>query len=72
MSLIRIRENYKLIDCKNPISGHEWTEHGPTTSYSVVGPFGDISRHTSEAKAEKAKVEWEAFYEKYPLKHLPH
>lgn len=59
--MYRIRENFKLIDRKNPISGHEWTEHGPTTSYSVVGPAGEVSRHRTEAGAEKARAEWEAY-----------
>lgn len=59
--LYRIRENFKLINCKNPISGHEWTDHGPTTSYSVVGPTGEVSRHRSEAQAIKSRDKYEEF-----------
>ena len=59
--LYRIRENFKLIHCKNPISGYEWIEHGPTTSYSVVGPTGEVSRHKSDAAAQKARNEWETY-----------
>lgn len=66
MTPVYIRENYRRIDCHNPISGHRWTEHGPTNSYTVVGPTGPLSTHSTEAKAEKAKVGWQAFYDKYP------
>lgn len=59
--LYRIRENFKLIDRRNPISGHQWTEHGPTTSYSVVGPTGEVSKHRSEAQAIKSRDEYEEF-----------
>jgi hypothetical protein len=37
---VRVREIFKRINKKNPISGHEWTEHSPTTGYEVVGPCG--------------------------------
>lgn len=59
--MYRIRENFECINRKNPISGHEWAEHGVTTSYSVVGPTGEVSRHRSYPAAEKALAEWEAF-----------
>ena len=67
MSACRIRENFARIDRGNPVSGHAWTEHGPTTSWSVVGPAGEVSRHLSEHAAEKALAEWESFYAKHPL-----
>ncbi len=69
--LYRIRENFKLIQCKNPISGHEWTEHGPTKSYSVIGPTGEVSRHKSDTAAQKARNEWETYGPHFFAKEQP-
>ena len=63
---VRIREVFKLVNCKNKLSGHEWTEPGPTTGYEVVGPFGTVSRHTTERAAEKSREAYEEFYQKFP------
>jgi hypothetical protein len=67
MSACRIRENFDRINHRNPVSGHEWVEHGPTTTWSVVGPVGVVSNHRTEAGAQTALAEWEAFYAKHPL-----
>lgn len=66
MSQVRIREVFRRIEKHNPISGHSWIEHGPTTAYEVVGPTGVVSRHVTEAAALKAQTEWQAFFDKYP------
>jgi hypothetical protein len=63
---IRVREVYRRIDCHNPVSGHRWTEHGPTTGYEVVGATGVLSKHRTEAAALKEAAEWQDFYTKYP------
>ena len=63
----RVRETFKRIDHKNPISGHEWSTHGPTTGYEVVGPCGVCSKHTSETKANLEAAEWNDFYKKFPM-----
>ena len=64
---VRIREVFKTIDRRNPISGHEWTEHGPTTGYEVVGPFGVLEKCRTEVSAVAKAYEWQAFYDKcYP------
>jgi len=62
---LRIREVFKLIEHHNPLSGHHWHTHGPTTSYEVVGPLGAISRHRTEANAKRAMAEWKEHYERY-------
>ena len=62
---IRIRERYKLINKKNPVSGHEWFEHGPTTGYEVAGPTGVLAICRTLENAEKQKEEWTAFYDKF-------
>ena len=62
---IRIHENFKIFIKRNPISGAEWFEHGPTTSYSVVGATGELARCRTEKAAIKQKGEWEAYYEKF-------
>ena len=61
---VRIRENFKKIQCKNAVSGHTWTEHGPTTSYSVMGLFGEVECVKTPERAEQLRVEWQAFYDK--------
>ena len=63
----RIREVFKLINKKNPISGHEWFEYGPTTSYEVVGPTGVVSTHRTQAGADKAKAEWDDYAAKFNI-----
>lgn len=60
---VRVREVFKLIHCKNKLSGHQWTEHGPTTCYVVVGPYGEISRHRTEARALAEQAAWQAFFD---------
>lgn len=67
MTTVSIRPVFKLIDKRNPISGHEWTEHGPTTGYVVVGACGVYSRHRIWERAEKARKELQAFYDKFGL-----
>lgn len=61
---ISIREKFALLDEKNPISGHQWTSHGPTTSWEVVGPTGVLSTHRSEAKAEESKAAWQDYFDR--------
>jgi hypothetical protein len=56
--MYRIRENYKVSICTNPISGHSWIDHGKTASYSVVGPTGEVSKHRTLKGAEKELTEW--------------
>jgi hypothetical protein len=63
----RVREVYKRINKRNPNSGHEWTEPGPTTEYEVVGRIGVISFHKKESVAESIANEWQEFYNKFPL-----
>lgn len=67
---VRVREVFKLIHCKNKLSGHQWTEHGPTTGYvvvgpygEIVGPYGEISRHRTEARALAEQAAWQAFFD---------
>ena len=60
---IRIRERFALLHKRNPISGHEWTEHGPTTSYETVGIAGVVSWHRTLAGAEKSRAEWQEYYD---------
>ena len=57
-----IRERFKLVNKRNPISGHRWTEHGPTTGYRVVGPTGVLSLHRTDANARKALAEWVQYF----------
>ena len=62
---VRVREVFKRIYKKNYLSGHEWTEHGPTTGYEVVGPSGVESKHRTEAAADAAAKELQEFYDKF-------
>lgn len=62
---LRIRENFKLINKRNPVSGHEWLEYGSTTSYSVVGPTGELGQFRTEASAQRSVKEWEEYYNKF-------
>ena len=62
---LRIRERFKLINKKSPVSGHEWFEHGPTTGYEVIGPTGVLATCRTLPAAEKQKAEWEAYYNKF-------
>jgi len=64
---VRIRSVFKKINKKNPISGHEWTEHGETTEYEVVGKCGVYARCKSYEKANKIKNELQEFYDKFGL-----
>ncbi len=62
---VRIREVFKLIHKKSPLSGHEWTEHGPTFGYEVVGPCGVESKHKTEKNALDAAAKSQEFYDKF-------
>jgi hypothetical protein len=62
MREVRIREVFKTTYRRNPISGHEWPEHGPTTSYEIVGPFGVVDTARSEKKAEQLRAQWQDYY----------
>lgn len=62
---VYIRENFKLVYKKNSVSAHEWFDHGPTTSYSVVGPTGELARCRTEKGAIKQQKEWVKYYEKF-------
>lgn len=64
---VRVTALRRRIDNRNPISGHEWATYGPVTGYEVRGPFGVISKHRSERRAEAAAAEWREFYEKHPV-----
>jgi hypothetical protein len=62
---LRIREVFKRIHKKNPISGHEWTEHGPTIGYEIAGPCGVESKYKTEKAALDAAAKSQAFYDKF-------
>lgn len=61
---LRIKEEFHLIPKRNPISGHEWNEHGPTTTWCVTGPTGTLSRHRTLEGAEKELAHWKAYYDR--------
>lgn len=63
-SELRIREEFPLIEKTNPVSGHSWTEHGPTKTWAVVGSTGVLSRHRTPEGAEKALAEWKAYFDR--------
>jgi len=63
---VRVREVFKLIEHHNPISGHRWHNHGETTGYQVVGPYGVISHHRTHEAAHKAADAWIEYYERHP------
>lgn len=65
MKHLVIRERFKVIIKRNPISGHKWFDYGPTTGYEVVGPTGVVATRRTLANAEKEKAEWEAYYDKF-------
>lgn len=67
MTQVTIREIFKKVDEVNPISGHQWTEHGDTTGYQVIGAVGVHSKHRTIKTAEKARDELQAFYNKFNL-----
>lgn len=48
MSVVR-----KRVDCKNLISGHEWSEEGAIVGYDVTGGGWMRSHHKTEKSAEK-------------------
>lgn len=58
-----IREEFRVIEEHNPISGHRWHIHGPTTFWCVVGRTGVCSRHRTLEGAEKALIEWQEYYD---------
>lgn len=59
---IRIRDVYRTVWKTNPISGHSWPEHGPTTGYEIVGPYGVLDKARTQEAAERKRDEWEAYY----------
>lgn len=67
MTTVSIREVFTRQNKVNPVSGHEWTEHGPTTSFQVIGAVGIHSTHRTITGAEKAKQELQDFYNKFNL-----
>jgi hypothetical protein len=67
MTKVTIREIFKKIDKTNPISGHQWSEHGDTAGYQVMGAVGVHSKHKTIKAAEKARGELQAFYTKFNL-----
>ena len=48
-----IAESFELIYCNNPISGHQWTEHGRSKGFFVHGGGWMPTRHTTLPSAEK-------------------
>lgn len=63
---IRYFEVFKQINCKNPISGHEWTEDGKSLGWECHGGYFAASHHKTEAKARE-EAEWrKAFNKKHP------
>jgi hypothetical protein len=58
---VRIREVFKITWHRNPISGHEWSEHGPTTSYEIVRDGRVVEKCKTQKKADKLLVEWQNF-----------
>ena len=67
MTTVTIREVFKIKNVVNPLNGHQWTEHGETTNYHVIGGAGVSSKHRTLAGAEKAKKELQSFYDKFNL-----
>jgi len=67
MTIVKIREIFKRIHKKNPISGFEWIEHGETKKYHVIGASGLYSTHKTEKSAEKAQKSLQEFYNKFNL-----
>lgn len=65
MNGVYISENFKVTYKTNPISGHTWAEHGRTTSYAIIGPYGKVATARSIERAEIAKQEWQEFYDKF-------
>lgn len=61
---LRIREEFHLIEKRNPISGHKWHEHGPTSTWAVVGATGVLSRHRSQTGAEKELQHWKKYFDR--------
>ncbi len=64
---VSIREKFKRIDKHNPISGHQWTEHGETIAYQVIGATGVHSQHKTLEKARIEARELQSFYDKFNL-----
>lgn len=53
-----ISQNQKRIDCKNPISGHEWSEYRLIpNSYSVFGFMAISSRKFKSEKAAQLYID---------------
>lgn len=67
MTKVTIREIFKIKNVINTLSGPQWTEHGETTAYHVIGGAGVSSKHRTLEGAEKAKKELQAFYDKFSL-----
>ena len=47
-----IVELFELIHCHNPISGHQWTEHGRSIGFFVHGGGWPPTRHKTLPAAE--------------------
>ena len=61
-----IRKNREQMVVMNRVSGHTWVEEGSVKNYEVVSSrWGHISTHRSLSKAEEARCEWQAFYDKH-------
>ena len=59
-----LREEFVRFVEHNPISGHSWINHGPTTAWSVIGPSGGpCSRHRTLKGAETALIEWQEYFD---------
>ena len=67
MTKVTIREVFKINNAVNPSNGRQWTEHGETTAYHVIGGAGVSSKHRTFEGAENAKKELQAFYDKFNL-----
>jgi hypothetical protein len=67
MTMVTIREVFKTYDVLNKRNGQQWTEHGETTAYLVIGGAGVSSKHRTIKGAEKAKKELQDFYNKFNL-----
>ena len=48
-----IVEAFELIHCNNPISGHQWTEHGRSIGFFVRGGGWMPTRHKTLSSAKK-------------------
>ena len=59
---LRIRDRFKITVKRNPVSGHEWIEHGPTTGYEIVYRGFVVANAKTQEKADSLYEEWKAFH----------